>query len=189
MSGGSEAGLTRTLVKLVLAAAILTAPVYLFGEGFEAKYVGRVAASNGLCVVLCACLLALIRQGRERLAAGLFVGGLMALVGTLAWVNGEPVHVNVINFTLVAVIASVTTGPRVLACVTALSAVEMCAIAWRRPLPGVDTGALEGEALAEARFEAIAQFLPTYLVVAGILWLAHARRTSASSSPERDERK
>ena len=47
----------------------------------------------------------------------------------------------------------------------ALSAIEMAVIAWQRPLmpPGKD--------LAEARFESLVQILPTFLVVAVILWL------------------
>ena len=59
-----DSTLTAPLLKLVLAAAVVTAPVFLFGEGFEAKYIGRVAVSNGLCALLCLGLLSLVARGR-----------------------------------------------------------------------------------------------------------------------------
>ncbi|MFT6110692.1 MAG: hypothetical protein ACJA2W_003620 [Planctomycetota bacterium] len=167
-----QRALTTALVKLVLLAAVVTAPVFLFGEGFEAKYLWRVAASNGACIVLCLALLALLRRDRVRLAAGALVYGLLALVGLLAWSNGEPVHVNVINFTLVAVLASVIATRRDLLVVGALAAIEMVGIAWREPTVEL----LAGEELAEARFESIVQFLPTFCVVVGVLWIGRGAR-------------
>ncbi len=166
------AALTGALVKLVLVAAIVTAPIFLFGEGFEAKYFWRVAASNGLCALLCVGLLALLRRGRTELAGGLLVYGLLGLVGTLAWVNGEPVHVNVINFALVAVLASVIAPVRDLLAVGALAAIEMVAIAWRQPVAVLP----EGKDLGEVRFESIVQFLPTFCVVIGVLYLGRRSR-------------
>lgn len=169
MSDDSRAALTRTLVRLVLFAAVLTAPIFLFGEGFEAEYVGRVALSNGVCALLCLGLLRLLASGRHELAGALLVMGLMALVGGLAWFNGERVHVNVVNFVLVAVLAGAIGSRRLLGLVAGLSAVEMSAIAWTRPF------AEAGKDLGEARFEAIVQFLPTYLVVVTVLWLRAER--------------
>lgn len=164
--------LVRTLLQLILVAAVVTAPVFVFGEGFEAKYVTRVALSNGLCILLCLVLLRMLRKGQAELVARLFVGGLLALVGGLAWFNGERVHVNVVNFVLIAVLAAVSTDRRVLMLVGLVSAVEMVAIAWTRPF------AEPTQELGEARFEAIAQFLPTYLVILAILWLRTPRRPS-----------
>jgi hypothetical protein len=169
---GREAALTTALLRLVLVAAVVTAPVFLFGEGFEAKYIGRVAVSNGVCALLCLGLLRLVKRGRVQLAGALFVYALLALVGALAWVNGEPVHVNVVNFTLVAVLASAVASSRDLLIVGALAAIEMSAIAWTRP-----PGAASGKDLAELRFEAIVQFLPTYCVVVGVLWLMRRDRS------------
>lgn len=172
-----EAALLVPILRLILAAAVLTAPVFLFAEGFEAKYAWRVAASNGACAVLCLGLLALCRRERARLAGALFVWGLMGLVGALAWFNGEPVHVNVINFALVAVLASAVGTRSMVAAVAALSSVEMIAIAWTRPT------LYAGKDLAEARFESIAQFLPTYLVVVTILWLRPKGAASTHVAP------
>lgn len=159
--------LTAALVKLVLIAAVVTAPVFLFGEGFEPKYLWRVAASNGACVVLCLGMLALLKRDRIGLAAGTLIYGLLALVGALAWSNGEPVHVNVINFTLVAVLASVIGMRRDLVIVGVLSAAEMVGIAWKQPVASLPTG----KELEEVRFESIVQFLPTFCVVIGVLWI------------------
>ena len=166
-----HAQLTRALVRLVLLAAVVTAPIFLFGEGFEAKYIGRVAASNGLCALLCLGLLRLLDRGQADLAANLLVFGLLALVGTLASVNGEVVHVNVVNFVLVAVLASAVATRRVLLVAAAISAALLVRIAWVNP------PLRDGYDLGEARFEAIVQFLPTYLVIVAVLAL-RARRTA-----------
>lgn len=169
----TDARLLRALLRLILAAAVLTAPLFLFAEGFKAEYAWRVALSNGVCTVLCLALLRLASRGRERLAAQLLVWGLMLLVGTLASSNGEPVHVNVINFTLVVVLASALIDRRGVASVAAISAAVMSWIAWRQPL------AREGQDLAEARFESLAQILPTFVVVSLVLWLRAGPREPA----------
>jgi len=157
--------LTRAIVLLILVAALVSAPAFLFAEGFEARSLGRVVASNGVCVVMCAGLLFALRAGRTALAARVLVFALAALVGWLAWVNGEDVHVNVINFVLVAVLAAVLLGRAALVGVGVASALEMIGIAWKQAQPRA------GEDLAEARFESIAQFLPSFAVVVAILWL------------------
>lgn len=182
MANHSDDGgaLTKALVKLILVAAVVTAPIFLFGEGFEAKYVSRVAASNGLCAALCFGLLGLLKRGRTGLAASLLVYGLLGLVGTLAWINGEPVHVNVINFTLVVVLASAIAGPRDLLVTGAFAATEMVAIAWTRPAEYLN----EGKDMAEARFESVVQFLPTFCVVVGVLWLTRRRHVPPIAHPE-----
>lgn len=170
MDRSDERGrLTLALVKTVLVAAVVTAPVFLFGEGFEAKYVGRVAASNGVCVALCLGLLGLIRRGKVELAGTLLALGLLGLVGTLASVNGERVHVNVVNFVLVTLLASAVGSRGLLAFVALASSATMVGIAWARPF------AEAGQDVEEARFEAIVQFLPTYLVIVAVLWMGRRR--------------
>ena len=150
----------RTLLRLILAAAVLTAPLFLFGEGFEAKYVGRVALSNGACALLCLGLLALVRRGKGALAGSLLVWGLALLVGSL--------------------LASVVASRREVLLFGALSAIEMAVIAWQRPLmpPGKD--------LAEARFESLVQILPTFLVVVAILWLRAGQGSGSAGGEAHD---
>ena len=160
-----RARLTRAILRLILLAAVLSAPVFLVAEEFDGRHALVVLASNGVCVLLCALLLWRLRKGEVELCARILVVGLLVLVGTLATTNGESVHVNVINFVLVTVLASVLLGRRSLLAVAGISAAVMLAIAWRQAVPP------PGEELFEARLEAIAQFLPTYLVVVAILWL------------------
>lgn len=160
-----ERRLLRAILRLILGAAVLTAPIFVLGEALDAKTVARVAASNGLCALSCWGLLRVLRGGRTELVANTLVFGLLALVGSLAWSNGERVHVNVINFILIAVLASTIASRRVLVVCALLSAAEMIAIAVRRPFPEA------GQEAAEASFEAIIQFLPTYLVIVVVLWL------------------
>jgi hypothetical protein len=98
------------------------------------------------------------------LAARTLVWGLLLLVAVLASSNGEPVHVNVINFMLATLLAAVALGPRALLAAGGISAVVMLGIAWAQAVPR------PGEDLLEARLEAIAQFLPTWCVVVTVLW-------------------
>lgn len=157
--------LTRAILRLILLAAVLSAPIFLVAEEFDGKHALIVLASNGVCAVLCGLLLWRLRLGEVELGARVLVWGLLILVGILATTNGEAVHVNVINFVLVTVLASVLLGRKALIAVAGISAILMLSIAWRQAMPP------EGEELFEYRLEIIAQFLPTYLVVVAILWL------------------
>lgn len=173
--------LTRTLVLVILAAALLSAPAYLFAEGFQTRYLFRVALSNGTCALFCIGLLALLRTGRGELAAQLLVFGLLALVGSLAWTNGEGVHVNVVNFVLVTVLAGVLLPRPALFGVALVAASLMVGIAWKQ------TGGRVGEELMEARLESIVQFLPTYAVIVTILALTAGATGSGSGEAATSE--
>lgn len=162
--------LTRRLVLIVLAAALLSAPAYLVAEGLSWPHLVRVLLSNGVCAVYCAVLLVLLRTGREELGSMGLVLGLLAIVGTLAWINGEDVHVNVVNFVLVTLLAGTLLERRWLALVAAVSSALMLGIAWKQAV------APPGEELMEARVESIVQFLPTYLVIVAVLALRGRER-------------
>ena len=161
----SSAALTRSLLILILAAALISTPMYLVAEGLHLKHLWRVAASNGVCALFCLGLLGLLRRGQVRLAGSLLVYGLLVLVGSLAWFNGESVHVNVVNFVLVTILAGTLLSRRDLVFVGGLAAVLMVGIALRQAVDPVDSDPWE------ARTELIVQFLPTYLVIVGVLWL------------------
>jgi len=158
--------LTRALLLGVLVAAVATAPLFTLAEGFDAAHVGRVALSNGGAALLCLFLLLVLRRGHVAAVGRALVFGLLLLVGALASTSGEDVHVNVVNFVLVALLAGLLTSRRELLLVALLSTVAMVAIAWRQApvAPGAEP--------LEARCESIAQFLPTYLVIVFVLWLA-----------------
>lgn len=161
----SREKLTRAILRLILVAAVLSAPVFLVAEEFDAKHSLVVLGSNGVCAVLCLVLLRMLKAGRAELCAKILVIGLFLLIAALATNNGEPVHVNVINFTLATLLASVLLGRKFLIAIACGSALAMLWIAWQQTVPP------EGEELFEARLEAIAQFLPTFIVVVSILWL------------------
>ena len=164
----ADTRLTRTLLILMLVAALATAPLFLFAEGEGRGSVPRVLASNGVAALLCAALLRLLRTGRVVLVARLLVLGLFALVTGLAGTSGEAVHVNVVNFVLVTVLCSVLLRRTALVLVALASATAMCLIAWRQAVPA-------SGAPAEERLFAIAQFLPSYAVIVLVLWLAPRR--------------
>ena len=161
----APAKLTRDILRVVLAAALVTAPVFLIAEGVSWEHAWRVAASNGVCIVLCAGLLALVRSGRAHLAAQILVYGLLALVAALASTNGEPVHVNVVNIVLVSVLSSALLPRTHLIPVGWIGATVLVGIALHQ---AHERG---GEGLLEESFEPIVQFLPTYLVILTVLWL------------------
>ncbi len=171
--------LVRALLRLLLVAAIFSAPVFLVAERFDLDHALRVAASNGVVAVGCVLLRRQLAAGRVERIARVLVIGLLALVVALSWTNGEPIHVNVINFVLVTLLASVLLGRGGLRVVAPVAAAAMVAIAWRRAV------ALPGEEMLEARLEAIAQFLPTYAVIAAILWLRDAPRDAATTPSAR----
>jgi hypothetical protein len=157
--------LTRALLLGVLVAAVATAPLFAIAEGFDAAHLGRVAASNGGAALLCLLLLLVLRRGHVAAVGRALVFGLLLLVGTLASTSGEDVHVNVVNFVLVALLAGLLTSRRELLLVALLSTTAMVAIAWRH------ARAAPVEEAFELRCESIAQFLPTYVVIVFVLWL------------------
>jgi hypothetical protein len=167
--------LTRAILRLILAAAVLSAPVFLVAEDFDGAHALVVLASNGVCAVLCLVLLQLLKKGRAELCAKILVVGLFLLIAALATNNGENVHVNVINFTLATLLASVLLGRKFLVGIASASALVMLWIAWHQAVPR------EGEEMFEARLESIAQFLPTFMVVVSILWLREGHGASPSS--------
>ncbi len=169
----TRARLTRELLLLVLVAAVATAPVFLFAEGFSGAHVVRVAASNGVTALICVVMLAVLRKGHLEWVARGLVFGLLALVTTLAWSNGEPVHVNVVNFVFVTVLASVLLGRTTLLVVASLAALALIGIALKQP-------AAIGKDGLDARLESIGQFLPTYSVIVVILWLRERAATRAA---------
>jgi len=169
--------LTRALVLLVLFAALGTAPVFLFAEEFDSQHVLRVLASNGVCVAFSLGLLALLRRGHVELTARVLVFGLLVIVGALAWTNGEDIHVNVVNFVLVTVLAAALLGRAQLLGIGAIIAAAMTAIAWRQAVPG------SGEELLEARLESIVQFLPTYTVIVLVLWMQNRAQAAQAQPP------
>lgn len=164
--GETRARLTHALLLVVLVAAVATAPLFTIAEGFDATHIGRVALSNGGAALLCLFLLLVLRRGHVAAVGRTLVFGLLLLVGALASTSGEDVHVNVVNFVLVALLAGLLTSRRELLLVALLSTAAMVAIAWRQAQPA------PGEEAFEARCESIAQFLPTYLVIVFVLWLA-----------------
>ncbi len=158
-----RARLLRSIAWVLLAAAVLSAPGFLLAERFEAGRLARVALSNGLTALGAIALLRVsARDHIEKPARGL-VFGLLALVAALAWSSGEDVHVNVVNFVLVTVLAGTLLERAGLAIVGATSAIVLVAIACKQH---GGTGELESV------LESIGQFLPTYAVIVFVLWFA-----------------
>lgn len=157
--------LTTRALQVVLGAALVTAPVFLFAEKFDARHGWRVLGSNGVVALLCGVLLAVRRRQRAAWVGKALVFGLLALVSTLAATNREPIHANVVNFVFVTVLAGVLLDRAGLLTCAALAAPAMIAITWILPPPAGKPDPVE------ARFEAIAQFLPTYAVIVLLLWI------------------
>ena len=160
--------LTKLALQLVLAAALVTAPIFLFAEEFDRTHVLRVLGSNGVTALLCGTLLVMLRRRRIAWIEHLFVFGLLALVSLLAATNGEPIHTNVVNFVFVTVLAGVLLDRGGLLVCAICAAAAMIAITWILPPPAGRPDPIE------ARLEAIAQFLPTYSVI--VLVLAFGRK-------------
>jgi hypothetical protein len=152
-------------LKILLYAAIATAPLYLVGESFDLSHVWRVTLTNGGTALAAFVLLVLVRRGHIRIVASVAVWGLFALVASLAATNGEPIHVNVVNFSLVLVLANflLLRDGAILATIACVLA--MTAIAYNQALV-----ASPGNA-HEIFVETIVQFLPQFILIAFLLRL------------------
>ncbi len=163
-----KASLT-TVLKLILAAAIVTAPLYVVGESFDLSHAGRVLLINGGTAAVAVILLLLVQRGYGRLVSILTVSGLYALITWLAATSGEPIHVNVVNFVLVLVLANLLCSGRAVAIVTLASATAMAGIAYHQSL--MATGGQGREVFVET----VVQFLPQYIFIAVLIRMTSAK--------------
>ena len=167
-TGRGKASLT-TVLKLILAAAIVTAPLYIVGETFDLSHAGRVLLINGGTAAAAVILLLLVQRGYGRLVSILTVSGLYALITWLAATSGEPIHVNVVNFVLVLVLANLLCSGRAVPIVTLACATAMVSIAYNQSL--MATGGQGREVFVET----VVQFLPQFIFMAVLLRMTSAR--------------
>ena len=158
-----------TVLKLILGAAIITAPLYVVGETFDLSHAGRVLLVNGGTAGSAVILLLLVQRGYGRLVSLLTVGGLYALVTWLAATSGEPIHVNVVNFVLVLVLANLICSGRAVAIVTLACATALVGIAYYQSL--LATGGQGWEVFVET----VVQFLPQFIFMVLQLRMTSAR--------------
>jgi hypothetical protein len=163
-----KASLTIVL-KLILGAAIITAPLYMVGEAFDLSHAGRVLLINGGTAIGAVILLLLVQRGYGRLVSALTVWGLYGLVTWLAATNGEPVHVNVVNFVLVLILANLLLRGRGVAIVALVCATAMAGIAYHQSL--MTTGGQDAERFVGA----VVQFLPQFILIALLLRMTSGR--------------
>lgn len=150
-------------LKIILVAAIVTAPLYVIGETFDLSHLWKVAMINGGTALAAVMLLSLVQRGHVRLVSELAVWGLLVLIAWLAATNGEPIHVNVVNFVLVLVLANLLLGGRGVVFVAIACAVAMTGVAYHQ---SAMTKGLEGN---EVFVETIVQFLPQFILIAVLL--------------------
>ena len=163
-----KASLT-TVLKLILGAAVITAPLYIVGETFDLSHAGRVLLINGGTAGAAVILLLLVQRGHGRLVSIMTVSGLYALITWLAATNGEPIHVNVVNFVLVLVLANLLCSGRAVAIVTLACATAMVGIAYHQSLMAA------GGQGREVFVETVVQFLPQYIFMAVLLRMTSAK--------------
>jgi hypothetical protein len=177
--GGSAAhgnALLTTVLKLVLGAAIVTAPLYVVGEGFDLSHVGRVLLINGGTAIGALILLLLAQRGYDRVVSAVTVWGLYALVSWLAATNGEPIHTNVVNFVVILVLANLLLSGRGVVIAALACATAMVGIAYHQAL--MTTGGQYGELLVET----VVQFLPQFILIALLLRMTLGRSIAALPS-------
>jgi len=162
-----------TVLKLILGAAIITAPLYVIGETFDLSHAGRVLLINGGTAIGAVILLLLLQRGYGRLVSVLTVWGLYGLVTWLAATNGEPIHVNVVNFVLVLVLANLLFSGRSVAIVALACATAMAGIAYHQAL--MTTGGQDAELFVGA----VVQFLPQFILIALLLRMTSGRPLAA----------
>lgn len=154
-----------TALKILLFTAIATAPLYLVGERFDLSHVWMVILTNGGTALTALVLLFLVRRGHTRPAAYVAVWGLFALVTSLAATNGEPIHVNVVNFSLVLVLAHFLLRRRSAIVATIACLLAMTAIAYHQAFIANPSN------IQETFVGTIVQFLPQFILIAFLLQL------------------
>ena len=165
----------KMVLKIILVAAIVTAPLYVFGETFDLSHLWKVVMINGGTALAAMVLLLLVHRGHVRLVSALAVWGLLALIAWLAATNGEPIHVNVVNFVLVLVAANLLLGTRSVVLIAFTCAIAMTAIAYHQ---ATVTKGLEG---SEVFVETIVQFLPQFILIALLLVVTSKYRATTTS--------
>ena len=173
-----EVAALRAVLKLILVAAIVTAPLYVVGETFDLSHARRVLTINGATAVGALVLLLLVRRGWAHLAGVLSVFALFTLISWLAATNGESIHVNVVNFVLVLVLANLLLNGRGVAVVTVACAGVMAGIAYHQ------SRMARGPDGTELFIEAIVQFLPQFILIALFLRMT-SRKVIAARLPGR----
>ena len=169
--------LLRVILEVILFAALLTIPLYIVGEEFTLTHLWRVLVINGGTAMGTLALLQLARLGRTRIVSAVLVWGLFALISYLAATTGETVHVNVVNFVLVLVLASLLLRPRDGLLILVACLLVMITIAYRQSPSGAAIDQNE-------RFvESVVQFVPQFLIIALLL-----RVFAVISSSSRSER-
>lgn len=168
--------LLTAALKLILGAAIVTAPLYVVGEGFDLSHVGRVLLINGGTAIGALILLLLAHRGYDRLVSAVAVWGLYALVSWLAATNGEPIHSNVVNFVVILVLANLLLGGRGVVLVALACATAMVGIASDQAL--TTTRGQYGELLVET----VVQCLPQFILIALLLRMTLGRRLAGPTS-------
>lgn len=166
-----EASLTAVL-KLILGAAIVTAPLYVVGEGFDLSHVARVLLINGGTAIGALILLLLAQRGYDRLISGVTVWGLYALVSWLAATNGEPIHTNVVNFVVILVLANLLLGGRGVVLVALACATAMVGIAYHQARTAT------ADQFGEILVETVVQFLPQFILITLLLRMTLGRRVA-----------
>ena len=168
--------LLRVILKIILVAALVTMPLYIVGEEFTLSHLWRVLGINGGTALGTLALLQLARLGRTRIVSAVLVWGLFAPISYLAAATGEPVHVNVVNFVLVLVLASLLLRPRDGLLISISCLLVMITIAYRQSLSGAASDQNE-------RFvETMVQFIPQFLIIALLLRVFAAISGSGSSA-------
>ena len=166
----------KIVLKIVLVGAIVTAPLYVFGESFDLSHLWKVVMINGGTALAAMALLLLVHRGHVRLGSAMAVWGLLALISWLAATNGEPIHVNVVNFVLVLVAANLLLGTPSVLLVAFACAIAMTGIAYHQ------TTMTKGPVGNEVFVETIVQFLPQYILIAMLLIVTSKNWSTTTST-------
>ena len=172
----------KVVLKIILIAAIVTAPLYMFGEAFDLSHLWKVVMINGGTALAAVALLLLVQRGHVRLMSELAVWALLGLISWLAATNGEPIHVNVVNFVLVLVLANLLLDGRSVVLVAFACAVAMTGVAYQQ------SPMTKGLAGNEVFVETIVQFLPQFILIAVLLKMMSKNigsTTSLKKTPSR----
>lgn len=167
----------QLILKILLAAAIVTLPIFSLSEEISWAHFLRVLLINGGTAIAVLILLRLTQKGYERPVSAALVWGLFALIAGLAATNGEPIATNVVNFIIVLVVANLLLNGTQINIVSVACLAAMIVIAYLQ-----SKHIVVAKEAADSFADSLSEFAAQFAIVAILIRLLSRRVEAAAQN-------
>jgi hypothetical protein len=154
----------KIILKIILAAAVVTFPIFSLSEEISWVHTLRVLLINGGTIIVALVLLKLTQRGYGRSVGAGLVWSLFALIAGLAATNGEPIATNVVNFIIVLIVANLLLSGLQITLVSVACVAAMVVIAYLQSKQIVVAKEV-GDSFAATLSEFVAQFIIVAILI------------------------